>query len=79
MDNFFIVSSEMSTYAPTSESAALLAGAAPWNWKTLANAIHALTLGDELSVDNDISVFRISGKDIDYDPKPINSNPHQGT
>jgi len=67
MDRFFIVSSETSSYAATSEQAAHEAGAKPWNWKTLANAIHKLELGDELSVDHDISVFRISGKDIDYD------------
>lgn len=67
MDNFFIVSSDMSSYARTTKEAALAAGASPFNWLHLATAIAQLDIGDELSVDHDISVFRISGQDIDYD------------
>jgi hypothetical protein len=63
---FFIVNSEMSTYANTSEQAAIDAGAKPWNRITLANAIYKLEPGDELSVGRDTSVFRTTGKDIDY-------------
>jgi hypothetical protein len=67
MDNFFIVSSDMSTYAPTPKQAALAAGASPFDWLHLAVAIAQLDVGDELSVDSDVSVIRISGKDIDYE------------
>jgi hypothetical protein len=63
---FFIVSSEETCYRKTSSEAAIAAGAKPWNSASLTRAIGQLGLGDELSVDSDISVFRISGKDIDF-------------
>jgi hypothetical protein len=66
MYNFFIVSSDMSTYAQTTKEAALAAGAKAWDWNHLRTAIAQLDVGDELSVDRDVSVIRISGKDIDY-------------
>lgn len=79
MDNFFIVSSESSTYAETTKQAALAAGVSPFDWLHLAVAIAQLDVGDELSVDDDISVFRITGKDLDYDPKQNHSYARKST
>jgi hypothetical protein len=63
---YFIVSSEQTTYRDTALEAARAAGAKPWNWAALTRAVSQLELGDELSVDSDVSVFAISGKDIDF-------------
>lgn len=63
---FFIVSSEKSTYANTSHDAAIAAGAKVYSWLDLSRAISKLDLGDELCVDNDVSVFRVSGIEIEF-------------
>ena len=66
--SFFIVSSDMSSYADDATQAALAAGAPQWDCNRLRLAISRLSPGDELSVDSDISVIRLTGVDIDFVP-----------
>lgn len=63
---YFIVNSEMSRYEDHAPEAATAVDGPAWKRVHLANAIRQLEPGDELSVDSDISVFCITGKDIDY-------------
>lgn len=63
---YFVVSSDKATYAEDSTKAALEAGAPEWDCAALATAIRHLDMGDELAVGSDVSVFRISGKEINF-------------
>jgi hypothetical protein len=65
---FFIVSSDMTTYRDDATQAAIAAGATLWGWNRLRQALSQLSPGDELSVDNDISVIRLTGKDTKFIP-----------
>lgn len=64
--SFFIVSSDKSSYADTAKDAAIAAGAMEYSWLHLSKEISKLGLGDELCVDSDVSVFRVSGTEIQF-------------
>lgn len=63
---YLIISSDRSQYAESSEEAAKLAGAKPWNWNPLARTAFALNPGDELNVDSDVSIIKLSDVEVDY-------------
>lgn len=51
-------------YHDTAEAAAR-AMTSPWGWATLAQAIARLQVGDELDVDDERSIVRLSGVNHD--------------
>ena len=63
---YLIISSSTSHYAESSEQAAKDAGASQFNWAQLAKAAHALNPGDELNVDEDVSIIKLTNVEVDY-------------
>lgn len=64
--NYLVITATATIYADTATQAAIEAGFHPWNTAKILVAINALNPGDELSVNADVSIFRLSGVDKDF-------------
>jgi hypothetical protein len=71
MNEFLVIKSNSEdpaelTYVQTSLEAALTAGKQAWNWNPLGQALRALKPGDELDVDSETSIIRLTGNNPEF-------------
>lgn len=64
--NYLVITATETIYADTATQAAVHAGFEIWNRTKIVAAINALAVGDELSINDDVSIFRLSGVDKDF-------------